>query len=87
MSPIAATRGDRGGSTIGSHALGAVKRGHRPDTKEGLDGSCARRRHQGRSTTKHSKGRVESGAAGVWAYFFSCKKKKLLNIEVVITLL
>jgi hypothetical protein len=60
---------------MSSQALGAVKRGHRPDTKEGLDDGCAQRRHQGRSTTKHSKGRGESGAAGVWTYFFHAKRR------------
>jgi hypothetical protein len=86
MSPIAAEcGGGGGGSTVGSQALGAMERGRRADTEAGLDDGCARRRHQGRSTTKHDGGRgggVEAeekvaSTACTWAYFFMQKEETI----------
>jgi hypothetical protein len=57
MRPIAAEHDSGGGgSAMGSRVLGVVERGHRPDTKVGLDGERAQRQHQGRFATKHDGG-------------------------------
>jgi hypothetical protein len=90
MRPVAVERGgSRGGSTVGSRALGVVEHGRRPDTEAGLDDGCAQRRHWGRSATKHGGG----GGGGVEAKekvarqphgrIFPCKKKKQIIIEVI----
>jgi hypothetical protein len=47
---------------VGSQTLGALERGHRPDTKVGLDGRRARKQYQGQSATKHGGG---GGGGGV----------------------
>jgi hypothetical protein len=63
LRPIATERGGGGGgSAVGSQTLGALERGHRPDTKVGLDGRRARRQYQGQSATKHGGG---GGGGGV----------------------